>query len=94
MRRIHDHLVIVVSLQQRFVARGQLVCVLRHVRCRDREQRLVGRVRIRVMIAGLVARRRDRDAPGPRRNRAVCIAGFFAAETASGLCPGDRPARR
>ena len=52
MRGVHDHLEgVAVGLQQLLVAFGQLGGVLAHVPGRDREQRLVVRVRIGVVLA-------------------------------------------
>ena len=54
VRRINDQLVIRISLQQPLVPLGQLRRILAHVRRRDREQRLVARERIGMMLSAAV----------------------------------------
>ncbi len=71
---------IAVLLEQRLVPFRQLVGILGHVVPGDGEQDLVVGERIGVMLSGLESGRRLGDAAGPRRYRAVRVAGSLGSQ--------------
>ncbi len=84
MRRVHDHLVVFVSLEQPLVPFRELRGVFVHVGRGDGEQGLVGGERIGVELTGLVVGepglRRRFDPAGPGRDGAVRIAGLLRSQ--------------
>ena len=86
--------VVGVGLEQRQLPGGEFVGVLADVGRGDGEERLVAGERIGMVIAGLVAGGRRGDAARPRRDGAVGIAGFLAAERREVLCRGGWRRRR
>jgi hypothetical protein len=79
-RRVDLHLEGLVGLEHRLVAGGELVGVVVHVGRGDGEEHPVGGEGIRMVVAGLVTRRRRRDAAFPRRDGAVRVAGALGAD--------------
>src|SRR5437763_7495275 len=82
--RIDQHLVVGVLPEQRLVTLGELRGVLGQVGRVDGEEWLVVRVRIGVVIAGMVVGeaglKGGLEAPGPGGNAAIGVAGLLAAE--------------